>query len=87
MTMFIKQNLYESTKMMNSMIANRQEIAVGDPVLVIDTMLAGETGAILAEVIEIRRILGEETYLIECETGDRKLVSANQISPVELSTK
>lgn len=74
--------------MMNARtIANRQEIALGDPVVVMDTRLAGETGAILGEVIEIRRILGEETYLIECETGDRKLVNANQIRPVELSTK
>ena len=73
--------------MMNSMIANREEIAVGDLVLVTDTILAEENGMIPAEVIEIRRILGEQTYLIECETGDRKLVSGIQISQVEPSTK
>jgi hypothetical protein len=73
--------------MMNAMIANREEIAVGDRVWVIDQMLAGEHGVISAEVIDTRRILGEQTYLIEREMGDQKLVGVNQISQVEPSTK
>jgi hypothetical protein len=73
--------------MMNAMIANREEIAVGDRVWVIDQMLAGEHGVISAEVIDTRRILGEQTYLIETEMGDQKLVGVNQISQVEPSTK
>jgi hypothetical protein len=72
--------------MMNSIIANREEIAVGDRVWIIASMVAGETGAIRAEVIDTRRILGGQTYLIETETGDRKLVGANQINRVEPST-
>ena len=66
--------------MMNSMIANREEIAVGDRVWIIDSMFAGESGLISVEVIDTRRILGEQTYLIETHMGERKLVGANQIS-------
>ena len=73
--------------MMNSMIANREEIAVGDRVWIIDSMFAGERGVISAEVIDTRRILGEQTYLIETEMGDQKLVGANQISQMEPSTE
>jgi hypothetical protein len=72
--------------MMNSMIANREEFAGGDRVLVFDKLVAGENGVICAEVIEIRRILGELTYLIETEDGDRKLVGAKQVSQVENSS-
>lgn len=73
--------------MMNSMIANRKEIAVGDRVWIIDSTFAGESGLISAEVIEIRRILGKQTYLIETEMGERKLMGANQISQLEPFTK
>lgn len=73
--------------MMNTMIACREEITVGDRILVIDRLFAGERAAISAEIIEIRRILGGLTYLIETEAGDRRLVGANQISQVEPSTK
>ena len=86
-TMFIKQNLYEVTEMMNVMIANRHAIAVGDQVWVIDPMFVQSNGIISAEVIEMRRILGEQTYLIETPIGERKLISANQISQVEPFTK
>ena len=73
--------------MMNSMIANREEIAVGDRVWIIDSMFAGESGLISAEVIDTRRILGEQTYLIETHMGERKLLGANQISQLEPFTK
>jgi hypothetical protein len=73
--------------MMNAMIATREEIVVGDRVWVVDSMVGGERGVISAEVIDTRRILGEQTYLIETEMGDQKLVGANQISQVEPSTK
>jgi hypothetical protein len=73
--------------MMNSMIANREEFAVGDRVWIIDSMFAGEREVISAKVLDSRRILGEQTYLVETETGDRKLVRANQIGQVEPSTK
>ena len=73
--------------MMNAMIANREEIAVGDRVWIIDSMFARERDVISAKVIDTRRILGEQTYLIQTEMGDQKLVGANQISQVEPSTK
>jgi hypothetical protein len=87
MTMFIKYNLHEVTEMMNSMIASSKKIAVGDQVLVIDPVLTRESGAISADVVEIRRVLGEEAYLIETEMRERKLVGANQIRQVEPSTE
>lgn len=73
--------------MMSAMIANREEIAVGDRVWITNSMFAGESGLISAEVIDARRILGEQAYLIETEMGERKLVGANQISPVEPAPK
>lgn len=85
--MFIKHNLYEVIEMMNSMIANRKEISVGDRVWVIDPLLIRENGTIPAEVIEIRRVLGERVYLIQTKVDERRLVSVNQISQVEPSTR
>lgn len=73
--------------MMNTMIAGGEEIAVGDRVLVLETVFPGEVGVISAEVIEIRRILGGLTYLIETEKAERRLVSANQIRQVEVSSQ
>ena len=73
--------------MMNVMTANREEIAVGDRVWVIDPMFVQSNGIISAEVIEMRRVLGEQTYLIDTSLGERKLMSANQISQVEPFTK
>ena len=73
--------------MMNSMIANREEISAGDRVWVIDPMFVQSNGTISAEVIEIRRILGKQTYLIETHMGERKLMGANQISQLEPFTK
>ena len=87
MTMFIKYDLYEVTEMMNSVIATREEISAGDRVWVIDPMFVQSNGTISAEMIEIRRVLGERAYLIETEIGERRLVSANQISQVEPSTR
>jgi hypothetical protein len=85
--MFIKQNLYEVTEMRNATIANREAIAVGDQVWVIDPMFVRSNGIISAEVIEMRRVLGEQTYLIETSLGERKLLGANQISQLEPFTK
>lgn len=82
-----KKNLYEVTEMMNVMIANREAIAVGDRVWVIDPMFVQSNGITPAEVLEIRRVLGEQTYLIETHMGERKLIGANQISQVEPFTK
>ena len=73
--------------MMNAMIANMEAIAVGDRVWVIDSMCVQTNGIISAEVIEMRRVLGEQTYLIETSLGERKLMSAIQISQVEPFTK
>lgn len=73
--------------MMNSMIANREEISAGDRVWVVDPMFVQSNGRISAEVIEIRRILGKQTYLIETEMGERKLVGVNQMAQMEPSTK
>jgi hypothetical protein len=75
--------------MKNSMIASReeQEITVGDRVWILHSVFAGESEVITAEVIDTRRVLGGQTYLIKTEMGEQKLVGANQISQVEPSTK
>jgi hypothetical protein len=71
--------------MMNSMIANSETITVGDQVQVIDPVIVQRIGTTSAKVVEIRRVLGEQTYLIELETGERKLLGAQQIRRVQPS--
>jgi hypothetical protein len=61
-----------------------EEIRVGDQILIIDLSL-GENREILSEVIDIRRILGRPAYLVETESGERKLVGDHQILRPNLS--
>ena len=63
---------------------NKEEIRVGDQILILDLSL-GEKRELLSEVIDIRYILGRPTYLVETESGDRKLVGDHQIVRVGYS--
>lgn len=63
---------------------NKEEIQVGDQILILDLSL-GEKRELLSEVIDIRYILGRPTYLVETESGDRKLVGDHQILRNEYS--
>ena len=63
---------------------NKEEIKVGDQILILDLSL-GEQRELLSEVIDIRYILGRPTYLVETESGDRKLVGDHQILRNEYS--
>lgn len=63
---------------------NKEEIRVGDQILILDLSL-GENRELLSEVIDIRYILGRPTYLVETESGDRKLVGDHQILRNEYS--
>ena len=64
---------------MNMLIdKSEEEIRVGDQILIIDLSLDGKQ-EILTEVIDVRFILGRPTYLVETESGDRKLVGDHQI--------
>jgi hypothetical protein len=63
---------------------NEEEIRVGDQILIIDLSL-GENRELLSEVIDIRRILGRPAYLVETESGERKLVGDHQILRIEYS--
>jgi hypothetical protein len=63
---------------MSILIDKKEEIGVGDQLLILDHSL-GESREHPAEVIEIRRILGEPTYLVETGSGERKLVGEHQI--------
>ena len=69
---------------MNLSIDNSGEITVGDQILIIDVSL-GESREILSEVIDIRRILGRPAYLVETESGDRKIVGDHQILRLDYS--
>jgi hypothetical protein len=62
----------------------KEEIKVGDQIMIIDLSL-GKYRELLSEVIDIRRILGRRTYLVETESGDRKLVGDYQILRNEYS--
>ena len=63
---------------------SEEEITVGDQILIIDLSL-GESREILSEVIDIRRILGKPAYLVETESGDRRLVGDHQILRLDYS--
>lgn len=68
---------------MGEIIGNLEEIGLGDRITLVDSTLSGEAREISAEVIEIRHILGRQTYVIEIEKGKRKVVGASQISRIE----
>jgi hypothetical protein len=74
---------YSEEKRMNETIGKIEEILVGDRVFLVDKTLSGEARKISAEVIEIRHILGKQTYVIETEKGNRKVVGASQIRRIE----
>jgi hypothetical protein len=57
-------------------------IMVGEEVLVTEKKMTGETREIAAKVVEIRTILGKQTYVIETEHGKRKVVGESQILKV-----
>jgi hypothetical protein len=63
---------------------SEEEIRVGDQILIIDLSL-GENREVLSEVIDIRFILGRPAYLVETESGDRRLVGDHQILRREYS--
>ena len=63
---------------------NAEEIHVGDQIMIIDLTSRGNQ-EILSEVIDIRRVLGRPTYLVETESGDRRLVGDHQILRIEYS--
>ena len=63
---------------------NEEEIRVGDQILIIDLAL-GENRELMSEVIDIRYILGRPAYLVETESGDRKLVGDHQIVRIAYS--
>ena len=63
---------------------SEEEIQVGDQILIIDLHL-GEMRELLSKVIHIRRILGRPAYLVETESGDRRLVGDHEILRREYS--
>lgn len=69
---------------MNLSIDNSEEIMVGDQILILD-LSPGGSREVLSEVIDIRRILGRPAYLVETESGDRRLVGDHQILRREYS--
>jgi hypothetical protein len=68
---------------MSLLIDTREEIKEGDKILIIDLSL-GESRELPAKVIKIRRILGKPAYLVETESGDRKLMGAHEIRKLEI---
>lgn len=66
----------------NQMVANVGKIVVGDQIMLLEKRVSGDDQMVLARVLEIRFILGKETYVIETESGKRKVVGASQVSQV-----
>jgi len=55
------------------------EVQVGDDVLLQDKSMRGESRMISAKFVEVRTIMGMQTYVVETEHGKRKVVSPNQV--------
>lgn len=55
------------------------EFLVGDEVIFTEKRAGGESRDVMAKVVEIRIILGKQTYVIETEQGKRKVVGESQI--------
>lgn len=58
------------------------QVSVGDDVIFIEKRMSGETNEVLAKVMEVRYILGKQTYVIEAENGKRRVVGESQISKI-----
>jgi hypothetical protein len=69
---------------MSLLVDKKEEISVGDQILIIDLSL-GENFELLSEVIHIRPILGRPAYLVETESGDRRLVGDHEILRITYS--
>ena len=69
---------------MSLSIDESEVIRVGDQILIID-LSRGQNLEVLSEVIDIRLILGRPAYLVETESGDRRLVGDHQILRREYS--
>lgn len=65
--------------MENNMLDSVGKIAVGDRVVLKDRSFTGEAAEITATVLEIREILGKETYVVETAKGGRKVIGGSQI--------
>jgi hypothetical protein len=55
---------------------------VGDKIWIID-MVLGEDQEMPVEVIDVRLVLGKPAYLVETQSGQRKLVGKSQIRGIE----
>lgn len=59
------------------------EIMVGDQVLLQQDSFSSKGQTISARVIDVRKVLGLQSYVVEMEGGKLKVVGANQISRVK----
>jgi len=59
-----------------------QEIvfAVGDEVFLVEKKISSGDVPTAAKIVEIRHILGKQTYVIETSEGKRKVVGASQLT-------
>jgi hypothetical protein len=69
---------------MSLSIDESEVIRVGDQILIID-LSRGQNLEVQSDVIDIRLILGRPAYLVETESGDRRLVGDHQILRTEFS--
>jgi len=63
----------------NQSLDSVQKISVGDRVVLKDKSITGEAAELPATILEIREILGKETYVVETAKGGRKVVGQSQI--------
>jgi hypothetical protein len=57
-------------------------IAVGDHVVFIDKAFSNEIRTATVKIIDVRRILGQLSYVIETNEGKRKVIGPGQIVEV-----
>lgn len=66
--------------MENNVSVDQTGIAVGDQVILTERGISNEEHLLTVKVIEVRWIMGKQTFVIETEDGKRKVVGSRQIA-------
>lgn len=57
--------------------------AVGDEIILIEKSITNEEQTVSGKIVEVREILGKLTYVVDTNTGKRRVVGAKQIIKAE----
>jgi hypothetical protein len=64
-------------------VSQEVDFEIGDQVALVEKKSFGGEGVVPATILEIRYILGKQTYVIETTGGKRRVVGASQVTRLE----